>query len=121
MAIEQLIDAYNRMYLLTNEVCSKQCRAPLSCCSPEYCELTIEHARGSWGVELKRTGHATLPLMGPTGCTVAPHLRPLCTLHACPINGLGTFKDQAKDDAYFELRAKIDELEYGRQEVNHDG
>ena len=58
--------------------------------------------------------------MGESGCTAAPHLRPLCTVHTCDIMGFG-FK-RAPDDTpaaaeearawtkkYFELRNAISE------------
>lgn len=90
----------------------RTCRVPLSCCSPEYCETAIEHAATKWGVVLVRTTHVKLPLMGPTGCTAAPHLRPLCTYHTCKVNSLGCEPgDPAWNDKYFQLRTDIDELE----------
>jgi hypothetical protein len=71
-----------------------------------YCEIAIEYAAES-GETLQRTDHPTLPLMGPTGCVVAPHLRPLCTLHVCSINGVGHDKDPVFTEKYFVLRDAI--------------
>ena len=75
--------------------------------------MAISHANERWGVELVRTEHIRLPLMGPEGCTVAPHFRPLCTLHTCAINAFG-FKpgDPDWDKKYWFLRDQIDELEW---------
>lgn len=81
----------------------KQCRCPLSCCSPEYCELSIEYAKDEWGVELVVTGHPDLPLMGSAGCVVEPHLRPICTVHVCE-NHLWNLEFR---DRYFLLRAQL--------------
>lgn len=79
--------------------------------------MAIEVARARWGVELadKRTTHPTLPFMSETGCVVAPHLRPLCTLHTCDINAVG-LKVHPKVDAkwdrrYWRLREQIERLE----------
>ena len=59
--------------------------------------------------------HSTLKFMGAYGCVVAPHLRPLCTLHTCDINGLGFKKGDLKwTKKYFKLREQI-EIELGSQ------
>lgn len=96
---------------LTAPECEKNCKLPHTCCSIEYCLITIDHAKKEWGVDLETTGNEKLPLMGPTGCTAAPHLRPICTVHTCDINNLG-FKrgDPAWTEQYFKLRGKIEEL-----------
>jgi len=109
----KLVELYQAMYSLTEPECACECKIPRSCCSPEYCEMTISHAKERWGVELVRTAHARLPLMGDKGCVAAPHLRPMCTLHTCTINSLG-FKpnDPEWNDKYFDLRGQIDALEY---------
>jgi hypothetical protein len=53
--------------------------------------------------------------MGPTGCVVPPHLRPICTVHTCEINGVGVKKGDPKwTEAYFKLRGEIEEEEYKR-------
>lgn len=109
----KLIELYQAMYKLTEPECSCSCKVPRSCCSPEYCEMTISHAKERWGVELVKTDHPRLALMGPEGCTAAPHFRPLCTLHTCDISSLG-FKpgDRDWDRKYWFLRDQINELEY---------
>lgn len=57
-----------------------------------------------YGVELKDTGHPALPFMGEGGCTVAPHLRPLCSLHVCAYS----FPARLQANAEYELlRSKI--------------
>ena len=108
---QRLIDLFRQMADLTLPEC-KACPVPLSCCSPEYCHLTVEHARIHWQTELTPTGsHATLPLMGLDGCVAAPHLRPLCTLHTCSVNAIGCKKgDVAWTLKYFELREEIEML-----------
>jgi hypothetical protein len=50
-------------------------------------------------------------LMGPTGCTALPHLRPWCTLHQCQIQETGSTKDRSWDAKYFRLRNKLIRLE----------
>jgi len=108
----KLVVLYQQMADLTTPECAGTCRVPHSCCDPMYCDLTIEYAKDHWDVELQPTGHPRLPLMGPNGCTAAPHLRPLCTVHTCQINGLG-FKpgDPAWTKRYFDLREQLEETE----------
>ena len=80
------------------------------CCDRMHCQMTIDHAYKDWGIRLPTTGHQ-LPLMGPTGCTALPHLRPWCTLHQCQIQETGCTKDRAWDAKYFRLRNKLIRLE----------
>lgn len=114
---DKLIALYQQMYEMTEPECRLSCRCPQSCCSPEYCEITIEYAKERWGVDLTRGTHPKLPLMGEIGCLAAPHLRPICTLHTCDINSLGFKKGVGKEAGnwtkrYFKLRSKIEELEW---------
>src|SRR5262245_33861576 len=85
---QQLIELYAQIAAHTLPEC-RACFNPYSCCDPLYCESTIKFAAKKWGVELQRTTHPKLPLMGPTGCTAAPHLRPMCATHTCTMNSLG--------------------------------
>lgn len=115
MSLEQL---YEEMSEHTKGECAK-CRVPRSCCSPEYCEMAAQWAKDEYGIELVRTNHPRLPFMGyangeSIGCTVAPHLRPLCTLHVCSINSIGTSGNKAWDDRYFNLLDRLMRLEYLR-------
>lgn len=112
-ANDQLVVLYQKMYELTSPECRK-CRVPLSCCDSMYCGCAEDYAKEDWGVDLTplKTDHPTLPFMGPDGCVVEPHLRPLCTFHTCDINGLGFKKgDQEWTNKYFELRGQIEEIE----------
>jgi hypothetical protein len=107
---EKFVILMQEMSELTEPECAKVCRVPHSCCSEEYCEMAIEFALED-GVVLTRTEHASLPLMGPKGCTALPHFRPMCTLHVCSIAGVG-FKalDPVWTKKYFQLRAKITKM-----------
>lgn len=116
IADNQLATLFQQMYEMTNPEC-RECRIPLSCCDAMYCDCAEEYARDEWGVDLTplKTDHPKLPFMGPNGCTVPAHLRPICTLHVCSINNIGIKPgDPEWTDKYFELREKIDELEYLR-------
>lgn len=85
------------------------------CCDAMYCQMAIKVAKEDWGVELETTDHETLPLMGPEGCTAEPHFRPLCTLHTCAIESWGCEpQDEQWTRDYFELRDKIDGLEWAK-------
>jgi hypothetical protein len=107
---QRLVKLFRDMSELTAPECAKVCRVPYSCCDPMYCDLTEEYARDN-GVTLTITEHPKLKYMGPTGCTVEPHLRPLCTLHTCAVNSYG-FKpgDPEWTKRYFKLRDEIDHL-----------
>jgi hypothetical protein len=72
-----------------------------------------EHPRLPFmGVEIVSSGFPALSKMEETGCTVPPHLRPLCTMHTCDINSCG-FKpsDPRWTKEYFKLRVIIERLE----------
>jgi hypothetical protein len=99
---------YEQMSQLTAPVCANYCRAPHSCCDRMYCEIAADYAKEQ-GVTLIRTGHPTLPFMSAQGCTIPPHLRPICTLHVCCVNSLGFKPNDPKwTKEYFELREEID-------------
>lgn len=98
---------------LTEPECSTACNRPHSCCDPMYCAVTADYAKSSYGITLEQTGHPTLPFMGPTGCTVQPYLRPLCSVHTCDISSFGFKKDDpdgAWTQQYFDLRDRINDL-----------
>ena len=79
---ENLIRMYQEMADLTKPKCAK-CRAPHYCCNANQCEATIRYA-ATEGVMLTRTDHPDLPLLEVGGgCSVAPHLRPICSVHVC--------------------------------------
>lgn len=110
--LNELVEAAEAVYQHTRDECG-QCKAPHSCCSPEYCEMAEEYSREDLGIDVsaQRTSHRKLPFMGETGCVLAPHLRPLCTMHTCDVNSLG-FKpgDQAWSSKYFELRSRYEKV-----------
>jgi hypothetical protein len=111
----KLVRLYKDMYELTKNECAHTCRAPHSCCDSMYCEMTSEWTKEKTGAEWPKTNHPALPYMGPTGCVVPPHLRPICTVHTCEINGVGVKKGDPKwTEAYFKLRGEIEEEEYKR-------
>lgn len=107
-----LEELYREMAAHTAPECAKNCTIPHSCCNTGDCEMTERLAWELKGVRLEPTGH-TIKFMGPTGCTVPPHLRPLCTLHTCAINSFG-FKpgDRPWTEKYFRLRDAIDQAEF---------
>lgn len=108
---DKIIALWQKMADHTAPECAHTCRAPHSCCDPMYCEMATETAQ-LLGVELQTQNHPTLPYMGPNGCVVPPHVRPLCTLHTCAMNSLG-FKpgDDQWTRKYFRLRAAIERAE----------
>lgn len=115
-ARERLIAAYEEISKLTRSLCDTKCKLAaldsqgcFRCCSPEYCNLAKQMARSMWDTELEPTDHPTLPFMGPKGCTIAPHLRPLCTLHLCC--EFEVMVPSEVSSQYWKLREEIDTLE----------
>lgn len=106
---DRVIALFQLMAEHTAPKCATTCRVPHSCCDSMYCDLTEQWAKEQ-GVTLQPTDHPTLKFMGPTGCTVAPHLRPTCTLHNCHINGIGFLPgDEPWTERYFAIREEIDQ------------
>jgi len=109
-----LIALHREMANLTNQECA-QCDPPYSCCDfygGYYCEFSIAWADKKWGVKLDRLSLVpNLPLMGLSGCTIEPHLRPICSMHACVINKWGKSGDESWTKKYFDLRERISKLE----------
>lgn len=115
----KLVILYQEMATLTAPECANTCRVPHSCCDEMACQITKQFALEEYGVTLPEqdTRHGDYPhknafYLGPDGCTVAPHLRPHCTMHTCAINGLG-FKHGDPDwtKRYFKLRTKIERIQ----------
>ena len=109
-----LLDLYKKLAKHTREDC-RLSKPPCNyyCCESRWCETAIHYAKVRWGVEIRRTKHPRFLLLGPKGCTAAPHLRPICTLHICWI---GTYQngDKGKKWAktYFKIRDNINTEEF---------
>lgn len=75
----------------------------------EHCGIAADYALRYYGVVLEPTGHPTIPFLGPQGCTVPPHLRPICSLHVCSISWAQVSRliDDQTTDKYFRLRREI--------------
>lgn len=102
---------YAQMAELTLPKCTA-CTCPMSCCDPFYCQIAEDFSKER-GYELPEKSEGRLPYMGATGCKLAPHMRPLCTLHVCSINSLGFDpRDPEFTQKYFELREKIETIEF---------
>ena len=107
-------ELYQQMADLTAPKCASSCRIPRSCCSIEYCQMAWAEGKKD-GVDYP-VFDGPVPHLGPKGCVVAPHHRPLCTLHVCSIAALGFDPDKQFDEAYFDLREKIDQVELDQYE-----
>lgn len=105
---EKLVNLFAEMAAHTAPECANTCRAPHSCCDELYCSMATDEANRQ-GYALPAPYLGKLAWMGPSGCVLPPHVRPLCTLHTCAVNGMG-FKagDPAWNDQYFKLRLKIE-------------
>jgi hypothetical protein len=108
----KLIRLWQQMSELTAPECASNCKLPHTCCSPEYCAYAEETAKERGCVPPTHTNHPTLPYMGPTGCIMPPHMRPMCTLHTCAINSFGFKPNDPKwTERYFRLRDRITYME----------
>jgi len=104
----KLIELFQKMYEHTEPECRLNCRCPQSCCSPEYCDMADQYMREN-KVLCEYTTHPRLKYMGPTGCIVPPHFRPLCTLHVCSINAWGEkLGDADWTNKYYTIRQDIE-------------
>lgn len=109
---QHLVGLYADLAAHTESECATNCMRPLSCCKEMYCALAVDFAREHWGIELQPTWHRELPLMGPDGCTAAPHLRPICTAHTCDISEFACKRGDAGWTArYYELTEAITKIE----------
>jgi hypothetical protein len=106
-ALESL---YDEMYELTRGRCGCEGTGQhgCGCCATFHCIAAAQFAKEKYGVELTPTGHPVM-FMGATGCVVPPHLRPICTLHACTVTwGSGEFAgDPERTDKYKALKLEI--------------
>jgi hypothetical protein len=108
MENSQVEELWKQMADMTFAKCKEHCQILGSCCSEGDCGVTESYA-ASKGVTLTRIENKDIPFLGPDGkCIVAPHLRPLCSLHQCKIAGLGFDPDDPKwTRQYFKLRKKL--------------
>lgn len=110
-----------QMAALTMEKCLQKCHRMGSCCDTAYCEMAVRIAdeKGELIPVNDKPGSfqdgagETIPFLDFAGrCVVPPHLRPLCTLHQCDINGLGFCpEDPEWTKKYFDLRERLEEVE----------
>lgn len=105
MSEEKLKEAFNRLSEHTSSKCGS-CMIPYRCCTKENCQATKELALTLFNIHLEETG-TTLPFLGENGCTVAPHHRPICTVHVCEAH-FG--KDPEWDEKYWDLREETSNL-----------
>ncbi len=115
----KLVVLYQQMADLTAPECAGKglgsCKVPHSCCDHLACSITKQIASEIYGVndleEYEGSPRGAFYLR-ESGCTVAPHLRPHCTMPTCYINGLGFKPGDAKwTRRYFRLRRTIERLE----------
>ena len=105
------IKLWREMAELTLTKCQEHCRILGSCCSVGSCESTRQIAQFAFGVDLGEPKKRGLYLDDDNRCTIAPHLRPLCSLHQCRIADMGfDQKDRSWTDRYFKLYQQLQVL-----------
>lgn len=97
------IAAITKPLCLAGTGCGERANKPYRCCEKQYCDRAAKFALEGYGIKLQPTGHE-IPFMGPDGCTVPLHLRPICTIHACAIHWAPKVK---QDDPAMLLTQKI--------------
>jgi len=123
MPADKLKDLYREIAGMTAPLCAGKgkgaCRSPHSCCEAMYCHISIEYTKEIYGVDLIPLEGTKLPFMGPNGCILEPHYRPMCSVHVCCINSIGAnVHDMEWTEKYFKLREEIDLLEYEMGNTN---
>lgn len=91
------------------------------CCDAHWCTFATVWANRVWNkglVAARDPVSPDVPYLSKTqGCVVDPHLRPICTVHACVISSFGAFHDEARNTKYWTLREELDQLEWLRAEA----
>lgn len=101
---EAYVAAFANLAALTAPKCAG-CRAAFQCCSAAHCEAARDFALDTFGIRLEE-GEGPLPFLGVNGCTVPPHLRPICAVHVCESH----LADEAFAAVYFEAREAAEDL-----------
>ncbi len=101
---DRLASAYAEIADITRAICAT-CDPPYHCCERAGCDQARSWAKHAYSVALAE-GEGELPFLTETGCTVEPHLRPLCALFLCP--------DREPPLRYLELKMEIVRLEAER-------
>lgn len=102
---QELVEAYEILGELTRPLCDACPNATgTRCCYPEACAIAKMMALG-WGEDL---GEPNPTYLTPTGCSVAPHLRPHCTGYLCP-EALAQASPEVQEE-YRAIRAYIARL-----------
>ena len=112
--MSDLVVLYQQMADLTAPECANTCKCPHTCCDEFACQMTREIAKERDGVTLEEypPNSRGAFYLGDKGCTVAPYLRPHCTMHTCEISSMGFKRGDPKwTKSYFKLREKIERLE----------
>jgi hypothetical protein len=115
----ELVVLYEKIAAMTrplcvsgSDECSKYSSNPHHCCEKKYCDIAAEKIKAA-GIEVTVVGDE-IPFLGPKGCVVPPHLRPVCAVHVCSISYADKSHiehDPVKTQLYFDLRKRISELE----------
>jgi murein endopeptidase len=58
--------------------------------------------------------HHSIPFLAKDGCILEPHLRPICTIHACQIARRGYFVNKQTNRRYWQLNDELTRLEMQR-------
>ncbi len=108
---KRLIDQYAQIAALTKPECAK-CPTAYGCCDATYCASAKQTAKDVWDTIIEPVG-GKIPMLGPEGCIVPPHMRGICSVHTCEISSMGAKRgDLAWTTQYYILRSEIEELEY---------
>lgn len=97
----------------TKKVCgSGACRfGQWGCCDSAFCDA-VDRSLVRRNIVISQPGLHGLPFMGPEGCVVPAHLRPLCSLYSCntvdvsrlPVEGVSEEEAERFEQTYWRAR-----------------
>lgn len=77
-------NAFAKLSALTCTRC-QECKSDdtYRCCDKLFCEM-VDKSLKMQMIKAERPNVGGIPFMGEKGCTIEPHLRPMCSAYVCP-------------------------------------
>jgi hypothetical protein len=117
MSIEFLRYRLKQLYeeiakMTWEEVCKPFCTRPgTKCCTNTWCNVTEDHAKKVWGIDLKPVAKEPKFYDPRKGCTVEPYYRPICSTYVCDEVKYHTVSMGTHRARYTAIIAEIKEIE----------
>jgi hypothetical protein len=111
----KLIQLYRDIAEHTRSACKRTCKFEGRCvdCSDLYGAQAEQFMLTFWKeIPPQHTGSDRCRFLGADGCILAPHFRPICSIHHCSINSLGFLPgDPGWTKRYFRIRERVDQMQ----------